>query len=797
MLGNFLKIAWRQLVKNRFYSTISISGLALSMACCLLMLLYLENEWNFDTHNENPDRIYRLVFENYLGQGKFATTPLPVGPALKDEIPEVGAMTRVAQGLKTLTRFENNRFFETLTFVDTDLPSVFTLDFVQGDPNSALDEPNSLLISESYAQKYFGNADPIGKTLEMGTSGDLNSTVTGVFKDLPENATIRFDLALPFSTFEKAYGPADLWQQMPGNYTFFRLADQSSVAAVNEKLPAFTETHMADQLADWQQNYQLSVQPLLDIHLHSGYGRESRNGNVKTLYLLAIIALLVLVIAVINYVNYSTASFSQRAREVSIRKVIGAGRKTLIAQFMGEALLTTAVAGIMAVVLAQLALPGFNLISGKLFTSADLYQPWFFAAALGSVLIVGLTAGAFPAFFLSGFHPIDAIKGKFREMSMASVSRRGLVVAQFTASVTLVVATMVVWQQMDYVRSQIRPESSEQVAVFQVNGQLSEQFPTLRQELMQIAGVEEVAGGSNVATFTGDSWPVRRHQDDVKVQTENYAIQGNFVETMGYELIAGRNLDPDLQSDVDGGYILNETAVKAFGFESPEAALGEQLLFGGSNPKQGTVVGVIRDFHFASFHEEVEPALLQFAPYDWMRSQFVAVRFQPERVAELRGAVSKIVTSLAPNWHAELHYLDENFMQLHQKDMQQGRIFGSFALLAIFISCLGLLGLVTFAAERRAKEIGIRKVLGATVASIFQLLSVDFLRLVFIAFLLAIPISWYAMNSWLQSFTYRIDIPVGVFLWAGLGAVMIALVAMSWQSLKAALANPVESLKNE
>ncbi|MCB0633967.1 MAG: ABC transporter permease, partial [Lewinella sp.] len=752
---------------------------------------------SYDQHNKDADRIYRLVFENYLGQGKFATTPLPVGPAIKEDLPEVAGMTRIAQGLKTLTRFENNRFFETLTFVDTDLAEVFTLDFLQSDPQTALNEPNSLLISESYAKKYFGDTDPIGKTLEIGTSGALNSTVTGVFEDLPENATVQFNLALPFSTFEKVYGPADLWQQMPGNYTYIRLADQSSLTALNEKLPAFTESHMADQMEDWRQNYQLSVQPLLNIHLHSDYGRESSNGNVKTLYLLAMIAFLVLIIAVINYVNYSTARFSQRAREVSIRKVVGAGRKSLVIQFIGEALLTTTLAGIVAVMLAQGVLPGFNLISGKTFSPADLYQPWFFAAALGTVLLVGLAAGAFPAFFLSGFHPMDAIKGKFREMSMAGFSRKGLVVAQFTASVTLVVATMIVWRQMDFVRSQIRPESSEQVAVFQVNGKLSEQFSTLQQELMQIAGVEAVAGGSNIATFTGDSWPVTRQANGPRVQTENYAIQGDFVSTMGYELIAGRNLDPNLQSDIDGAYILNETAVKSLGFASPQAALEEQLLFGGDELKKGTIVGVIRDFHFASFHEKVEPALLQFAPYDWMRSQFVAVRFQPERVTQLREAVSEIVNSLAPNWHAELHYLDENFMQLHEKDVQQGRIFGAFALLAIFISCLGLIGLVTFAAERRAKEIGIRKVLGASVASIFKLLSSDFLRLVFIAFLIAVPISWYAMNNWLEGFTYRIDISAGVYIWAGIGALGIALFAMSWQSLKAALANPVESLRSE
>lgn len=797
MFRNFLKIAFRQLGKNRFYATISISGLALSMACCLLMLVYLQSEWSYDQHNEEPDRIYRLVFDNYLGQGRYATTPLPIAPALGQDIPEIKATTRVARGLKTLTRFEDKQFFETLAFIDTGFADVFSLDFIRGDRHSALNQPQAVIISERFAEKYFGDADPLGKTLEMGSSGDLYSTVSGVFRDFPQNATVQFDLAVPFSTYERAYGPPNLWQQMPGNYTFFRLADNTSIAAVEDKLVDFTGKHMEEQLLDWRQNYQLAVQPLLDVHLYSDYGKESTSGNLKTLYLLGFIAVLVLIIAGINYVNYTTARFSKRAKEVSIRKIIGADRQALIGQFMLETLLTTALAGIVAVSLALLLLPGFNQVAGKSFHALHLNQPWFYAAALGIVLFVGLVAGIFPALFLSGFQPIDILRGRFRQLSTANLSRKGLVVTQFTASVTLLVATFVVWKQMEFVRASVRPESSEQVGVFQINSKLSEQFQTLREELLQVPGVEEVAGGSNVATFTGDSWPMQLDLNSPKVQTENYAIQGDFLKTMDYEIIAGRSLDPDRSSDLAGAFVLNEAAVRALGFSSPEEALGKSALFGGSNKKQGQVVGVIKDFHFQSFHEKVNPAVIQFPPYDWMKSLFIAVRFQSDRTERLQSAVKEIVTQLDPTWHADLQFLDEHFMQLHQNDMQQGRIFGAFALLAIFISCLGLLGLVTFAAEQRTKEIGIRKVLGASMAGIFRMLSVDFLRLVLIAFLLAVPISWYLMNNWLEGFTYRIDIPVGIFLIAGLSALLIALAAVSFQSLKAALANPVKSLRSE
>ncbi|PHN01939.1 ABC transporter permease [Flavilitoribacter nigricans] len=798
MFKNFLKVAFRQLRKNRFYAIISISGLALSIGCCLLMLSYLQSEWSYDQQNHQPERLYRVVFENYLGQGKFATTPLPIGPALGQELPEVASVTRVAKGLTTLTRYQDKRFFENLAFIDTAFAEVFHLDFIEGDAATALATPQSVVISESYAKKYFGDANPIGKTLEIGSSGALYSTVSGVFRDFPQNTTVEFDLALPFSTFESAYGPAELWQQMPGNYTFFRLAEHTSIEVAEAKLTAFTERHLADQLDDWQQNYQMAFQPLLDIHLHSDYGRESSSGNLKTLYLLGLIALILLLIAGINYVNYTTARFPKRAKEVSIRKIIGANRRSLIGQFMMETVLTTALAGILAIVLANLFLPGFNLISGKSFQAADLNQPWFYASALAVIMLVGLIAGIFPALFLSGFRPLEAMKGKFHQLSMADLSRKGLVVGQFAASVILLVATLVVWQQMEYVRESIRPEVSEQVGVFQINGKLSEQFPILQEELQQVAGVERVAGGSNVATFTGDSWPMQLDLNSPKVQTENYAVQGAFLETMGYELIAGRSLDASRASDRNGAFVINETAVKAFDFPSAAAAVGERALFGsGKSQKEGQIIGVVKDFHFQSFHDQVEPAVIQFAPFDWMRSQFVAVRFQSDETDRLQTAVKEIVQTLDPNWHADLHFLDEQFMELHQNDLQQGRIFGSFALLAIFISCLGLLGLVTYSAEQRTKEIGIRKVLGASMAGIFRMLSMDFLRLVLIAFLIAVPISWYLMTNWLEGFTYRIDISVVVYLLAGISAFAIAMLAVSFQSLRAAVANPVESLRNE
>lgn len=797
MLRNIIKIAFRQLWKNLFYAIISIAGLSVAIASSLLMLVYLRGEWRFDRYHQNPEQVYRVVFDKYLDLGKYATSPLPVGPALQSDFPEITAMTRVSTGFKSLARYEDNKFFETLAFVDTGFTEVFTLPFISGDPAAALSAPNQLIISEDLAKKYFGDQDPMGKTLTIGSSGSLNSVVAGVFENFPQNSHFRFDIAMPFATFEKVWGVPSLWRQMPSNYTYVRLGEQVEAKALAAKLPDFAQRHVGGELENWQESYQLGLQSLLDIHLFSDYGRDSGVGDLKTLYLLALIALMVLIIAGINYVNYATARFSKRIREVSIRKVVGASRRHLIYQLIGETFLTVVIAGLFAIVLAELFLPAFNAIAGKTYRSADLHELTFYGA-LGLIIpLIGLIAGVFPALFLSGFHPAEALKGKISNLSIAHLSRKALIVLQFTASIALLAATFIVWRQMAFIRQSIQPESGEQVAVFQINDRLSEKFETLKQELKQQPGVLSVSAGSNMPTFYGDSWPVRLDINEKGVQMENYAIQTDFIKTMGYKLIAGRVLSDELASDVESGFVINETAVKMLGFVEPEAALGQILYWGGDDKKKGTVVGVVEDFYFQSLHDDVEPAILQFAPYEWMTSQFTALRFNPKNLDNLRSGVKDAVASIDPAWHADLKFLDENFLQLHEKDRRLGRVFGAFAALAIFISCIGLFGLAAFAAAQRTKEIGIRKILGASIGSIIRLLSNDFLRLVLVSLLLAVPIAWYAMHRWLDNFAYRIDVEWQIFVATGFLALLIAGLTVGVQGLRAAGANPVKALRNE
>ncbi len=799
MFKNNFKIALRTLWKDKFYSFISVFGLAISIAFCLLMAMYLRNEWTYDQHHQQADNIYRIVFDQYEDLGPYASTPLPIGSALKEDFPEIQAMTRITNGFKSLMRFNNNKFFETLTFVDTGLVDVLDMEFLYGDPKDVLGRPNQIMLSASTAKKYFGNANPIGQTLEIGSSGSLNSVVGAVFKDFPQNTHIRLEVGLPFATYIKIWGQPDLWQQMPRNYTYIRLWEGQKGADFAAKLPAFAQRHVGEAIPDWKEKYQLNIQPIADIYLQSKLQNEAEaNGDISNLYLLGFIALLVLIIAGINYVNYATARFSKRAKEVGVRKVLGAARQQLIAQFLLETFLISMLAGTTSYFLAELCLPTFNAIAGKSFVAMDLRQQLIVSSLGLLVVFIAFGAGLFPALFLSGFQPVEVLKGKFSNVSLPNISRKYLVTIQFTASIILLIATLVVYSQMQFARQQFQPIGEDKVVLFQTNQRLNDKYDVLKEEMLKIPGVTKVSAGSNMPTFYGDSWPVRRDLEAQPVQTENYVIENDFLETLDYELIAGRDLDKNRTADKNAGYILNETAVNLLGFDSPQAALDQTIYWGSEDlTKKGTVVGVIKDFHFQSLHNRIEPALIQFSPTSWLTSNFVAAKIKPQQFAAIQTQLQQLVTQLDPNWVADVKFLDDNFEKVHRKDIQQGQIFGAFALLAIIISCLGLLGLVAFSAERRTKEIGIRKVLGASVASIMALLSKEFLKLIGVALIIAIPAAWLLMNQWLANFVYHIDLQWWMFAMAGLLTIGSALLTISFQSVKAALANPVKSLKNE
>ena len=506
----------------------------------------------------------------------------------------------------------------------------------------------------------------------------------------------------------------------------------------------------------------------------------------------------ILLIACINFINFATANAIKRAKEIGVRKVIGAQRAQLVKQFLTESLLTFFLAIILALTLAQLLMPLFNYISGKSFIYTDIVQPTVLGGLISIGLLSGLIAGLFPAWSISNLPSLDALKGTISRSGSKINVRKALLTVQFVASLALMVCASIVYQQMQYIRQQISLTQGEQVIVFPVNNALVEKYDALKTQLLQNSNIINITATTNAPGFSGDSWPVRLTENSPSVQTENYVTDDDFLKTMNIPLLAGRSLDQHTASDLTNGFVLNETAVRALGFKNADDAIGKTILWGGGDDKKhGSIVGVVKDFHFRSLHEKIAPALFQFAPYDWMTYNYVLVKLQPGNFNSTIDFIRKTVATFDNSWLIDYKFFDENFQSLHKKDQQQGQIFAAFAAIAIVISCLGLFGLTIYATQQRVKEIGIRKVLGASVVGIVNLLSRDFITLILIAACIAFPVAWWGMNKWLEDFAYRIQIGWQVFAIAGAALMMIALVTVGVQAMKAATANPVKSLRTE
>ncbi len=798
MIKNYFKTAFRNLWRNKIFSSINIFGLAFGLSCCLMMILFIKNELSYDRFNKNAKSIYRVAFSDYLNQGGQATTPLPVGPALKEQLPEIKTFTRFSTVDPYLMKYGTNEYFEPISFADEDMFKIFSFPFEEGNPNTALKAPNSIVISEMMAKKYFGDEDPLNKILKIGSSGTLNARVTGVFKTLPQNSQLQFHCLVSFSTMYKLGWTTNLWQQMPGNYTYVLLNNPGDAKKVAAKFPAFVQHNDRNELSK-DISYDLILQPLNNIHLQSKLQSELPNaGDMSYIYLFGAIAIILLLIACINFVNFATANAIKRAKEIGVRKVIGAQRLQLIKQFLSESFITYLLASLLALLLAQLLLPVFNFVSGKSFAFGDIIQP---AIVVGLVLIgivTGFVAGLFPAWSISQLSSIEALKGSIGNRGKKVILRKSLVTVQFVASMALMVASAVVFQQMKYIREESSLKQGEQLIVFPINSKLVKGYDALKNQLTSNSNIASVTGSTNVPGFTQDSWPIRLTENSEAVQTENYVADDNFFGTMNFSILAGRELNARNATDVKEGFVLNETAVRELGFKNIQDAIGKPILWGGGKEKKhGNITGVVKDFHFASLHEKITPALVQFAFYDWMTYHYLLVKLRPGNFNNTIDFIKKTVSSYDANWLVDYKFFDENFAALHKKDEQQGQVFAAFAVIAILISCLGLFGLTIYATQQRVKEIGIRKVLGSSVAGIVNLLSRDFIRLIIIAAFIAFPVSWWAMNRWLEDFAYRIQINWLIFLEVGISTILIALITVSFQAIKAAIANPVKSLRTE
>jgi putative ABC transport system permease protein len=806
MFKSYFRIAIRNLWRNKVFSAINIFGLALGIATCLLIMLFVQHELSYDRYNVKADRIFRVVFRGTMegGEIKEANVMPPVAQTLKKDYPEVLEATRIRSYGTPRVSYGTKTFKEdAIAFVDSNFFQVFTLPLVQGDARTALLQPNAVVISRSVAQKYFGTQDPIGKVLEF-KDNHAALKVTGVIDKVPANSHFQFGLFASMSTLPEARDPS--W--MTSNfYTYLVLPEGYDYKKLEASLPRVVEKYMGPQLlkamgvtlAQFNQKGNkigLFLQPLTDIHLHSDLtGDMQPYGDIRYIYIFGAVAIFMLLIACINFMNLSTAGASKRAREVGIRKVMGSVKGQLIRQFLLESLLLTALALVLALILAYWALPLFNDLAGQNLTLGLRSNPWVIPALIVFGLFTGILAGSYPAFYLSSFNPITVLKGKFAAGRKSIGLRSGLVVFQFFISISLIVCTSVVYKQLSYIRHKDLGYDKDQVLVVQETYWLGNNQDVFRQQLLQDPRVVSVtasgylpAGPSNGNNFM--AYPDT--QADQLIKALRYEVDNQYIPTLGMQVIAGRNFSNAFGTD-STGVIVNETAARAFGWG--EKALGRRMTHTENDGTKSTyhVIGIVKDFHFKSLHELITPLVMTMSTDHGT----MIVKMKTSDIAGLLTTMKKKWTDLKAEAPFSYSFLDDRFEAIYSSEQNIGRILGIFAGLTILVACLGLFGLAIFTAEQRTKEIGIRKVLGASLTGIVSLLSRDFLKLVFIAFLIAAPVAWFVMNSWLQGFPYRIGIGAWLFVWAAFLALLITLITISFQAIKAAVANPVKALRSE
>ena len=792
MLKNYAKIALRNLRKHKGYACINVSGLILGIVCCLLIVLYVQDELGFDRFHENAGRIYRVTAVRGL-PGELhasANTAMPIGPALKTDFPEVLDAVRARRMFDPVMRHQDTQFTERRVFaVDSTFLEVFSFPLVLGDPETALDRPDAVILTQTTARRYFGETNPVGQTLTYQNSGNqMALTVTGVARDVPDQSHLRFDFLVTLRQFRRSF--FDDWRVFVGNYTYLLLPDAYDTHQLAAKLPDFVERHVGP--LDPGYEYSLHIQPLTDIHLYSHLATEAEpNGDITYVYLFSAIAFFILLIACINFVNLTTARSVRRAREVGLRKVIGAQRTQLVGQFLGESMLLGLLALAAALVVLEVVLPVFNTFSGKTLTLSYLDNGLLLLALGGIMLFIGLAAGAYPAFILSAFQPAVVLKGSLTRGRSGARARQGLVVFQFAVSIVLIICTGVVLDQMQYVQTKDLGFDKEQVAVLPIDRAIGQQSETIKTALLQHPNVVAATASMLVPSTSLWTYGVRVENSDEGLTMGTYKVDHDFLDTYAMEVIAGRWFSNDLQTDADEVMLINEAAAKRLGFATPEAALGTRLVW--ARRRTLTVVGVVKDFHVVSFRKAIEPTLFMLDPEYY----YLSVRLHADDLAATLAHLETTMATFAPQRPFEFFFVDERFDALHRADQQLGLIFGAFSLLATLIACLGLFGLTAFTAEQRTKEVGIRKVLGASAASIVLLLSRDFTRLVVAALVVAAPLAYLAMNRWLDAFTYRVPLSGWIFLLAGGLALLIAFATVSYQATKAARVNPVESLRYE
>ncbi|MBI2731622.1 MAG: ABC transporter permease [Sphingobacteriales bacterium] len=810
MIKNYFKIALRNLWKHKGFSAINIIGLAMGLACFIMIAMYVVDELSYDKYNDKAGRIYRINSDIRFGGTdlNMAVSADPMGAALKKDYPQVEEYTRLyaSSGSKLIkkgTEFINE---DRVVNADSTFFSVFTLPAIAGETKTALNEPNTVVITESAAKKYFGSTDVIGKNVETDENKSTLYKITAVIKDVPHNSHFNFYFFFSMDNVDYQFG-----NFLSHNFhTYLLLKPGTDYKAFNKNFPQVIDKYVLPQakqfmkiesMKDFEKTgnrLEYSLIPVTDIHLHSARGVElSANGNIQYVYIFSAVALFILLIACINFMNLSTARSAGRAKEVGIRKVLGTEKKSLIGQFLTESTLMACLALLLAIIIAWASLSWFNNIAGKQMFISSLLQPKYLLVLLLLPVMVGILAGSYPAFFLSSFQPITVLKGKINSGFKKSILRNFLVIFQFATSIMLIIGTIIIYKQLNYIQTTKLGFNKDQVLIVNNPGVPNEGREAFKNEIAKLSGVKSASfagylpvSNSSRSDNTFSTEAVMNEKNGFNMQ--NWNIDYNYIPTMGMEIIKGRNFSPDFGSD-SSAIIINETTAKVIGYDDP---VGKKL-YTNNGPGEPnlpyTIIGVVKNFNYESLRKNVGPLCFRLGNNRWVTAYRVATTNIPGLIKNIEATYKR----MAPGMPFSYEFLDESFDNMYREEQRVGKVALTFAILAIIIACLGLFGLATYMAEQRTKEIGVRKVLGASVPGIVSMLSKDFIKLVMFSFVLAVPFAWWGMNKWLQDFAYRIDISWWIFMVAGVVALLIALITVSFQAIKAALSNPVKSLRTE
>ena len=824
MFKNYIKIAWRNIIRNKVNSAINLAGLAIGMACVILIVLYVKDELGYDRFFKDSNRIYRVNVHIKMGddEGTFGHTPPPVGAALMDNFPEIESYTRVHMPGDEIVHYENGgqkiSFTEkNILAVDSNFLQVFNYQFAEGDAKTSLQEPNGIVITQKTAKKYFGNAEALGKLLVFDEYAKP-FVVTGVLKDLPSQSSLQFDILQTIASCPpvKHFSWSWVWLQM-GTYVKLKPnvpGDAASIKTLEAKFPAMVKVNAAsafrrigqpfDEFIKKGGKWQLHLQPIADMHLRAADvgTRYFAQSDIKYVYIFSAIAFFIILLACVNFMNLSTAQASKRAKEVGLRKVMGSLKGQLIRQFLTEAMLYSLIAAVVAVILVAVLLPLFNQVAGKHLAMDVFFKQYIWLYLLLLSLVTGLLAGSYPAFYLTSFNPVSVLKGNsFLKSNFGAVLiRNGMVVFQFTVSTALIICTLVVYNQLKYNQTKDMGLDKENVVIIPNADRLGTGAEALRQQYSSMPQVEWASISTSVPSkntfgdfYVPDAGDNNEHTAK-DIALSSFMVDEYFVPVLKFKVLKGRNFSRDFNDSTS--VILNQAAVKQIGWKNP---LGKYLTYPGNQNQRFKVIAVVKDFNISSLHDTISAVALFHSSSKTYRANtsYITVRVKPGDMSGTLKNLQDKWKSFVPDVPFEYSFLDNEFDALYRSDERMGAIFTVFTSLSIFVACLGLFGLAAYTAERRTKEIGIRKVLGASVSGVVAMLSVDFAKLVAIATILAFPVAWYAMNKWLQDFAYRITISWWLFALAGCIALLIAMATVSFQSVKAAVANPVKSLKSE